>query len=139
MTNTLRIGQMPGTITEYAFDAGTTLRYALEVAGISAEGFEIKVDGAKVTDLDTVVDGANLVLLSKMVKGNSNTVRVGKMPGTITEYAFEPPTTFNQVFEGAGIDPSGFEVKADGVRVTNLDSEIGGTSLILLSKMVKGN
>lgn len=142
MTQTLRIGQLPGKINEFAVERGTTLKQALELAGLDATGYEVKVDGAKVDNFDVDVSGATLVLLSKMVKGNSDEarlVRVGVMPGKIEEYAFTPPTTFNQVFAHAGIDPTGFEVKADGVKVDNFESNIGYTGLILLSKMVKGN
>ena len=139
MTNTIKVGKMPGTIAEFAIAEGTTLAQALEIAGLDATGFEVKVDGTKVTDFDTVVNGSNLVLLAKLVKGNANTVKVGKMPGTIAEFAFEPPTSFAEVLATAGLDATGFEVKADGVKVTDFDQEIGSTKLILLSKMVKGN
>lgn len=135
----VRIGQLPGRIQEFAVEAGTTLEQALTIAELNADGFEVKVDGVKVTDFNTSIDGAGLILLSKMVKGNANIVRVGQLPGRIQEFAFEPPTTYAEVFATAELDPSGFEVKADGVKVTDFNTEIGSTQLILLSKMVKGN
>ena len=135
----VRIGQLPGRIQEFAVEAGTTLEQALTIAELNADGFEVKVDGVKVTDFNTSIDGAGLILLSKMVKGNANIVRVGQLPGRINEFAFEPPTTYAQVFEAAELNPDGFEVKADGVKVTDFNTEIGSTQLILLSKQIKGN
>lgn len=140
-TNTVRIGQLPGQIKEYAFEAGTPLGSALETAGVELQGYEIKVDGNVTTDLNRTVDGASLILLTKMVKGNAEprVIKVGQLPGQIKEYAFTPPTTFAEVFAEAGLDTAGYEVKADGRTITDFNSEIGQTNLILLSKMVKGN
>ena len=138
-SGTVRIGQMPGRIEEYALDSGATFADALSIAGLSSEGFEVKADGAKVTDLNSEVGSTSLILLAKQVKGNSGTVRVGQMPGKIEEYAVDPSTSVAEVLSLAGLSADGFEVKADGTKVTDLNSPIGTTSLLLLAKQVKGN
>lgn len=138
-SGTVRIGQMPGRIEEYALDAGSTFADALSVAGLSSEGFEVKADGAKVNDLNSEVGSTSLILLAKQVKGNSGTVRVGQMPGKIEEYAVDPSSSVADVLSLAGLSADGFEVKADGTKVTDLNAPIGTTSLLLLAKQVKGN
>jgi hypothetical protein len=69
------------------------------------------------------------------------TIRVGIMPGRITEYAIATGTSIADVLAMAELDHSGYDVKVDGVKVTNLDSAVvdENTSLILLAKQVKGN
>lgn len=66
-------------------------------------------------------------------------VRVGVMPGKISEYAVSASTTFKELLEIADLDPTGYEVKSDGYKVENLDEQIGDTALVLLAKQVKGN
>jgi alanine dehydrogenase len=137
---TVRIGVMPGAINEYAFESGTTFRQALETAGLSASGYDVKADGTKVADLDAPIGSTSLILLAKQVKGNAeNTVRIGVMPGAISEYAMPTSTTFRQALEIAGLNTSGYDVKADGSKVSDMDAQIWSTNLILLAKQVKGN
>lgn len=140
MTKTIKVGMMPGTINEYAVEAGTTVREVLELAGLSASGYDVKIDGTKITDFEQTVDNANLVLLVKQVKGNANgIVKVGMMPGTINEYAIEPGTSIQEVLELAGLSASGYDVKVDGEKVTDLSEDAYDANLILLVKQVKGN
>lgn len=134
----VRIGQMPGAINEFAVEDDATFASALALAGLSADGFEVKADGTKITDLNSAVGGTNLIILSKMVKGNG-VVRIGQMPGAINEFAVEDDATFASALALAGLSADGFEVKADGTKVTDLNSRVGSTNLIILSKMVKGN
>lgn len=145
MTNatTVRIGAMPGTIQEFAVEVGTPVSSLIEMAGLEATGYDVKVDGTKV-DADTAVvtDSTSLVLLVKRVKGNSDvtTVRVGAMPGTITEYAVEVGTPIKSLLEMANLDPSGYEVKVDGQKVDHETAIVTtSTNLVLLVKLVKGN
>ena len=139
---TVRVGMMPGRINEFAVEVGQSIASVLELAQLDPEGYEVKVDGEKVTDLESVVvtSSTNLILLAKQVKGNSTrTVRIGVMPGRINEYALESQTTFAEALQIAELDATGYEVKADGNKVTDLNQPIGSTNLILLAKQVKGN
>jgi sulfur carrier protein ThiS len=71
MTKTVRVGIMPGKIEEYAVEEGMTISQVLELAGLSAEGYDVKVDGAKVNPaFATITSGTNLILLVKQLKGN---------------------------------------------------------------------
>lgn len=139
---TVRVGVMPGRINEYAVEVGQSIKSVLELAQLDPEGYEVKVDGEKVTDIENAVveSSTNLILLAKQVKGNSTrTVRIGIMPGRINEYALDSEATFAEALQIAELDANGYEVKADGNKITDLNQPIGSTNLILLAKQVKGN
>lgn len=144
MTNatTVRIGAMPGTIQEFAVEVGTPVSSLIEMAGLEASGYDVKVDGQKVDANSAVVaESTNLVLLVKQVKGNADgLVRVGAMPGTISEYAVEVGTPISSLLEMASLDATGYDVKVDGVKVDPSTATVtSSTSLVLLVKQVKGN
>ncbi len=75
------------------------------------------------------------------MKMTVKTVRVGMMPGRIEEYALEVGTNISDVLNIAGLNPTGYDVKIDGVKVEDFDSTVitENTNLILLAKQVKGN
>lgn len=133
--STIKIGVMPGRITEYAVNPGTTVSDALQMAGLSSSGYEIKLDGRTVTESD--VASGNILLLTKKVKGNTSTIKIGVMPGRITEYAVTPGTTVASALEMAGLSASGYEIKLDGRTVT--ESDVASGNILLLTKKVKGN
>lgn len=139
---TVRVGVMPGRINEYALEVGTPIADVIALAELEVDGYDVKIDGEKVTDLESAVvtSSTNLILLVKQVKGNSmRTVRIGVMPGRINEYALDSETTFAEALQIAELDVNGYEVKADGSKITDLNQAIGSTNLILLAKQVKGN
>lgn len=135
---TVRVGTMPGRISEYAVEVGTNIGDVLALAELSVEGYEVKMDGAVVDMSATVTEGTNLILLAKQVKGNS-TVRIGTMPGRIQEYALDASATFAEALSVAELSAEGYEIKADGSVITDLNTSIGSTNLVLLAKQVKGN
>jgi len=70
MEKIVKVGKMPGRITEVVVETGSTVAEVLELAGLDSTGFEIKVDGA-VAELSTsITDATSLVLLAQRVKGN---------------------------------------------------------------------
>jgi sulfur carrier protein ThiS len=144
MEKVIRVGVMPGRIQEYSVETGTTIAEVLGLASLNPSGYDVKVDGTKITDLENTVitSGTSLVLLAKQVKGNTEKlVRVGVMPGRIQEYAIEVGTPISAVLQMADLNASGYDVKVDGAKVNDLDNTVvtSGTSLILLAKQVKGN
>jgi len=72
MEKTIRVGIMPGRITEVAVTTGTSIADVLAIAELDPSGYDVKVDGEKITDLNTntVTNTTSLVLLVKQVKGN---------------------------------------------------------------------
>ena len=140
MERTVRVGVMPGRINEFVVDENTTIGELLNIAELDPSGFDVKVDGTKVTDFSRPVGTANLVLLAKQVKGNAErTVRVGVMPGRINEFVVDDTTSIGELLALAELDPSGFDVKVDGTKVTDFSKTVGSANLVLLAKQVKGN
>lgn len=66
------------------------------------------------------------------------TVRAGKMPGGISDYEVEEGATVAEVLSAASLDPTGFEVRRQGMPVEMSDTVEDG-QLILLVRKVKGN
>jgi cellobiose-specific phosphotransferase system component IIB len=139
MSNTIKVAKLPGTVTEVVAEQGASFRDVIALAGQDSQGFEVKADGRTITNLDESADGVSMILLAKQVKGNQQTVKVAKLPGAVKEIAVEEGTTFREAIQLAEMDSQGFEVKADGRTITNLDEAIGQVSMILLAKQVKGN
>ena len=141
MEKTIRVGMMPGKINEFAITTGMTIGEVLNLAGLDATGYDVKVDGVVSDASATVSESTNLVLLAKQVKGNADkTIRVGMMPGKINEFAVSTGTSFAEVLSLAGLDATGYDVKVDGNVATDLNGVVtDSTNLILLAKQVKGN
>lgn len=139
----VKVGQIPGAINEYALEVGTTVGKALELANLSATGFDVRLDGTSVTDMNTVIPvDAKIIVLAKMIKGNAEplVVKIGQIPGAINEYALESGATVAQALELAGLSATGFDVRLDGTSVTDMATVIpSGTKIIVLAKMIKGN
>lgn len=140
MEKVLRVGKMPGRITEVVVEVGTSIKEVLQLAELDSTGFEIKVDGQVGTLDSRVTENTNLVILAQQVKGNSEKViRVGKMPGRITEVLVQPGMAIREVLRLADLDPTGFEIKVDGNQ-SSLDATVTeNTNLIILAQLVKGN
>ena len=134
----VKVGVMPGRINEFAVDSNDTISQVLAVAEIDAAGYEVKADGVKVTDFSRPVGSTQLILLTKQVKGNA-VVKVGVMPGRVNEFYVEDGASVQQILATADVDASGYEVKVDGVKVTDFNTTAGTAGLILLTKQVKGN
>lgn len=139
MTKTIKVGQMPGILSEVIVPVGYTVSQVLEVANLNATGLEIKVDGAVVTSDYAVNESTNTILLVKKVKGNAGTLKIGQMPGILQEVAYETGQTVATTLEVAGLNAAGLEVKIDGAVVTDLTKSVDGANTILLVKKVKGN
>lgn len=66
---TVRVGKLPGRITEVALNGDRKVSAALSAAELDAAGFEVRVNGQSATP-DTVVENNDTVLLIKKIKGN---------------------------------------------------------------------
>lgn len=70
MEKVIRVGKMPGKITEVVVQVGTKVSEVLELAELNSSGFDIKVNG-ELSDLNaTITDDTELIILSQQVKGN---------------------------------------------------------------------
>lgn len=65
---TVRVGKLPGVLTEVALETGATVKDAVEFAGVDPTGFQVNVNGEAATDDTTVADGSTILLVKK-IKG----------------------------------------------------------------------
>ena len=65
-------------------------------------------------------------------------IKVGKMPGRIQELAVSEEMKVSEVLELLELDADGYDIKADGEKVS-LNAVVNGFNTILLVKQVKGN
>jgi len=135
---TVTIGKVPGSLSELALEDGANVADALAAKGLSADGFEIRVNGS-VGSMDTVVPDGAKVFLVKKIKGNQSVVTVGKVPGELRELAVNDGATVADVLELAGLDASaGFEIRVNG-SVGSMDTVISDGAKVFLVKKIKGN
>lgn len=67
---TVKAARIGSRVNEYAVEDDSTVADVLALAGISAEGFEIRVDGSRASLADGLDDGQTIIV-SQKVKGNS--------------------------------------------------------------------
>ena len=65
----VKVGRLPGKISEIVLDGERTVSAALQAAELDSAGYEIRVNG-QVTDPATELHDGDVVLLVKKIKGN---------------------------------------------------------------------
>lgn len=133
----IKVGVMPGKLVEVVAEEGTKVRDIFTLAEIDTEGYELRLDGEKVKEYDEVQSGSLLVCMKK-IKGNSSTLKVGVMPGKLTEIVLLPNTTAFEAFDLAEIDVTGYELRLDGEKIDG-ECVVNGGSLLLAMRRIKGN
>ena len=133
----IKVGVMPGKLVEVVAEEGTKVKEIFALAEINTEGYELRLDGEKVKEYDEVQSG-NLLVAMKKIKGNSSTLKVGVMPGKLTEITLLPNTTAFEAFEIAEIDVTGYELRLDGEKIDG-DCTVNGGNLLVAMKKIKGN
>jgi sulfur carrier protein ThiS len=64
----VKVGKIPGSITEVVLEDGAVVADALEAASLSADGYTIKLNGETAATSVEVEDGDE-VILTKSIKG----------------------------------------------------------------------
>ena len=132
----IKVGIMPGKLTEIVINDDTSADEAFELADLDVSGYEVRLDGT-VIEGNQIVNGGNLLVAMKKIKGNA-TLKVGVMPGKLTEIAILDGTNAKDAFALAEIDTSGYELRLDGV-VIDEDTNVSRGSLLVAMKKIKGN
>ena len=87
---TLKVGIMPGKLTEIVIQEETTAFEAFDIAEIDVTGYELRLDGEKI-DGDCVVNGGSLLIGMKRIKGNKwerdDSSEFHNLPITVDEIA----------------------------------------------------
>ena len=133
----IKVGVMPGKLVEVVAEEGTKVRDIFTLAEIDIEGYELRLDGEKVKESDEIHSG-NLLVAMKKIKGNSSTLKVGVMPGKLTEIVLGYETTAFEAFDIAEIDVTGYELRLDGEKIDG-DCTVNNGKLLVAMKKIKGN
>ena len=133
----IKVGVMPGKLVEVVAEEGTKVKEIFALAEINTEGYELRLDGEKVKEYDEVQSGSLLVAMKK-IKGNSSTLKVGIMPGKLTEITLLPNTTAFEAFDIAELDVTGYELRLDGEKIDG-DCTVNNGKLLVAMKKIKGN
>jgi len=67
------------------------------------------------------------------------TVRVGKLPGQIQEYALNGERNVRTALQAANMVAQGYEVRVNNIPVTDFATAVNQGDTILLVKQIKGN
>lgn len=134
---TLKVGQMPGKLVEVAIQEGMTAREIFNLAEVEISNHEVRLDGEKIS-LDTTINGGNLLVAMKMIKGNASVIKVGQMPGRLTEIIVEEGLTAREAFGRVNVEIANHEIRLDGNKI-DLDTVVSGGNLLVAMKMIKGN
>jgi hypothetical protein len=170
VTITVKVGIAPGgAMQDVGLVNDRSVRKALELAGLVADGYQIRVSGADAT-LDTTLSDGQTVLLLRKIKGNAPDysddvdgdddtygdddldddagdeenddfirVRIGKLPGVITEITLNGDRSVRCAIDTAGLgDISGLEIRSGG-RVVGLDHILSNNDSVHLVRKIKGN
>lgn len=133
----IKVGIMPGRLVEVVAAKGSTARDLFETANVEVSNHEVRLDGVKI-DMDTQIQEGNLLVAMKMIKGNINTIKVGVMPGRLTEIAMTGELTAKELFELAEVEVSNHEIRLDGVKI-DINQTVETGNLLVAMKMIKGN
>ena len=68
----VKVGRMPGKITEVELQNGATIADALSAANLDASGNEMRLNGMVTEDFNRPVNDGAIVLLTPRIKGNNN-------------------------------------------------------------------
>ena len=69
MQGTIKVGMMPGKLTEISYEGGETVSELFDKADISVNNHDIRLDGAKAS-LEDRIYGGSLLVATKQIKGN---------------------------------------------------------------------
>jgi hypothetical protein len=66
------------------------------------------------------------------------TIKFGKIPGLLSDFAFEGTITVGEILDQTDTDSSGYEIKVDGITAT-LDTVVNeSNNSLILAVAVKG-
>ncbi len=66
----VKIGQFPGKIKVVEINQGCTLSAVMEKAGLSSEGYQVRINNKEVKDGDPPVNNGDTILMVKAISGN---------------------------------------------------------------------
>ncbi len=135
---TVNVGRLPGSINPYVLNDGATAADALRQAGVSGDGYELRVNSSAAEASTVLRDGYTVVLVKK-VKGNSYIqVFVGQLPGRLNPITLNGGRTVKDALDGAGLRADGFDIRVNTQPAT-LTTNLSQGQTVVLVRRIKGN
>ena len=138
---TVKAVRFPGQTQEAAIEDGSKVQDVLRALGLDATGYQIQLNG-DVVSLSSSVDDGDMVVLTKAVKGNldSITVKVVQFPGAVRELMLNGDRSLGAALTMAGVTvAAGMQVQLNGEVVTNRGTQLDDQDQVVVTKNVKGN
>lgn len=109
----IKVAKLGAAVKEVMLADGATIEQALAAAEMSAEGFQVRVNGR--TPCGTLVDGDTLTLVPA-IKGGSGeiTVKVAKLGSVVKEVLLAEGSSVNDALAAADMSSDGFQVRVNG-------------------------
>ena len=150
----VRLSIIPGISSAFALEDGSSIETLLNIAeengfdsvisdGEVINGYEVNVIGN--TGSSSILRDGDRVVITKMIKGNVNSVIVAKIPGAIKEISVEDGATVADALRIAEVgDYEGHEIKdLNGNDVPPSSALVfptsGAKARLTITKKVKGN
>ena len=115
---------------------GMSVQDALDAAGLTVDGEEIRINSSTASASDEVRDG-DIVTLVPKVKGGQKTVKVARLGSTVQEVAVDDNATVQDALDAADVIVENEEIRLDG-RSASVSTPIGSASMITIVPKVKG-
>lgn len=66
---TIKVGMMPGKLVEVTYEGGETVGELFNMAGVSVDNHDIRLDGERIS-IDSTINSGALLVATKQIKGN---------------------------------------------------------------------
>lgn len=134
MSKTIKVAKLGSAVVELFLADDATIEQAIEAAGMSASGFQTRVNGR--TPCGSLNNG-DMITLIPVVKGGSGEVivKVAKLGSAVTEVMLAEGASVEDALRAAGQESTGFQIRVNG------RSEYGALrsgDMVTLIPVVKG-
>jgi sulfur carrier protein ThiS len=108
----VKVAQLGSAVKEVAIEDNSPVAQALTAAGVSASGFQIRVNGREAT---ATLRAGDVITLVPAIKGGSDIfVKVAQLGAAVKEVMVPSGSSLEQVLDAAGVNASGFQVRVNG-------------------------
>lgn len=120
-----------------------TLRTILDASGVEWEGYQIRVDGEEVSNLDIIPEDRTIITVTTKIKGNmeeQKKVKVFDTNGQGKLVRIDVNATVEEILASVGISTAqGYTVMLNSEKVEDMTTVPGHKSIITVGEKIKGN
>ena len=120
-----------------------TLRTILDASGVEWEGYQIRVDGEEVSNLDIIPEDRTIITVTTKIKGNmeeQKKVKVFDTNGQGKLVRIDVNATVEEILASVGISTAqGYTVMLNSEKIEDMTTVPGHKSIITVGEKIKGN